>query len=53
MSHSGQQHPKADSGGQRPADTKKAGDKPSAKDGSAKQAVDAGKAKGADKDAKK
>ena len=53
MSQSGQQHPKADSGGQRPADAKKANDKSSTKEGSTKQAVDAGKANSAGKDAKK
>ena len=53
MSQSGQQHPKADSGGQRPAEDKKAGDRPSAKDASVKQALDAGKPKSSDKDAKK
>ena len=55
MSQSGQQHPKADSGGQRPADPKKAGHQAEAGKGSTKAAVDASKAAGAGakKDAKK
>ena len=54
MSQSGQQHPKADNGGQRPADSKKTDNKPSEK-GSTKSAVEAGKTGGAGgaKDAKK
>ena len=55
MAQSGQQHPKADNGGQRPADSKKADDKSSAAKGSTKEALDAGKAgdAGGKKDAKK
>lgn len=55
MSQSGQQHPKADSGGQRPADPKKAGHQGQAGQGSTKNAVDASKGAGAGarKDAKK
>ena len=54
MSQSGQQHPKADNGGQRPADSKKTDENPSEK-GATKSAVEAGKAGGAGgaKDAKK
>ena len=55
MSHSGQQHPTADNGGQRPADSKKAQDASTAEKGSTKDAVDAGKAAkaGGTKDARK
>jgi len=53
MSQSGQQHPKADSGGQRPADPKKAAHQPEAGRGPTKDAVDASKGTGARKDAKK
>ncbi len=54
MSQTGQQHPKADNGGQRPADSKKKDDT-SPEKGSTKSAVDAGKTGGAGgaKDAKK
>ncbi len=54
MSQTGQQHPKADNGGQRPADSKKNDDRASEKV-STKSAVDAGKAghAGGAKDAKK
>ena len=55
MSQSGQQHPKGDHGGQRPADPKKTHDKASDHKGATKEAIDAGKAGGVGgaKDAKK
>ena len=55
MSQSGQQHPKADSGGQRPADPKKEGHQAGAGQASTKNAADASKGAsgGAKKDAKK
>ena len=56
MSQSGQPHPKADNGGQRPAsDPKKAGHSSGAAPGSAKEAVGSGKAAsaGASRDVKK
>ena len=55
MSQSGQHHPKADNGGQRPTQPKKADHKPEVDKGSTKAAIDAGKAGGAGgkKDAKK
>jgi hypothetical protein len=55
MSQSGQQHPKADNGGQRPADPKKSDSNSSTRQGATKQAIEAGKggSAGATKDAKK
>ena len=55
MSQSGQQHPKADNGGQRPSDAKKAEGKSSAGSGSTTAATESGKSAGAGgkKDAKK
>lgn len=55
MSQSGQQHPKADSGGQRPAAPKKAGHQAGAGQGSTKNAGGASKSAGggAKKDAQK
>jgi len=55
MTQSGQQHPKADSGGQRPANPKKAGHQAGDGQASPKNAVDASKGAGADakKDAKR
>jgi len=50
MSQTGQQHSKADTGGQRPPEPKSS-DKPSPQ-GSTKEAIDAGKVSGG-KDAKK
>lgn len=54
MSKSGQQHPKADNGGQRPAAEKASPAKSSGRDPStAQQAAKAGHAQAATKDAKK
>jgi len=43
MSHSGQQHPKADNGGQRPADPKRSDQKAASEKGSSTDAASAGK----------
>lgn len=55
MSQSGQQHPKADTGGQRPADDKKPDSRAAESKGSVKDTVDAGGKShvGSAKDAKK
>ncbi len=55
MSQSGQQHPKADNGGQRPSDPKRADHKPEVDKGSTKAAIAVGKTSGVggNKDAKK
>jgi hypothetical protein len=52
MSQSGQQHPKADVGGQR-ADPKKSDEAKESKSPSVRETVDAGKKPGATSDAKK
>jgi len=53
MSKSGQQHPKADNGGQRPAEDKASHAKSSSRDPSTAQTAKAGDGRAATKDAKK